>query len=63
MTKIKCTSCKGTGKSGWNTTLTLPCSWCQGKGEHLPVPYPMFCHHPEKCAGKGNCPRDPSCCD
>lgn len=27
------------------------------------VPYPKFCHHPDKCAGLGSCPRDPCCCD
>lgn len=27
------------------------------------VPYPQFCRHPDKCAGLGSCPRDPSCCD
>ena len=26
----------------------------------LKAPYP-FCRHPEKCAGKGYCPRDPAC--
>jgi hypothetical protein len=26
------------------------------------APYP-FCRHPEKCAGKGYCPRDPACND
>lgn len=25
-------------------------------------PYP-FCRHPDKCAGKGYCPRDPTCAD
>lgn len=29
----------------------------------LRVPYPDFCMHPEKCAGKGSCPRNPSCCE
>ena len=29
----------------------------------LHVPYAEFCHHPEKCAGLGSCPRDPICCD
>jgi hypothetical protein len=27
------------------------------------VPYPEFCRHPDKCAGRGTCPRDPCCCD
>jgi hypothetical protein len=27
-----------------------------------PAPYP-FCRHPDKCAGKGYCPRDPACND
>jgi hypothetical protein len=39
------------------------CLWCNGKGEHLKVPYPMFCMHPDKCEGKSSCPRDYSCCD
>lgn len=25
------------------------------------VPYPGFCHHVEKCAGKSSCQRDPNC--
>ena len=28
-----------------------------------PVPYPEFCQHPDKCAGLGCCPRDPTCAD
>ena len=27
------------------------------------VPYPKFCHHPDKCSGLSNCPRDPICAD
>jgi len=27
------------------------------------VPYPEFCRHPERCAGLGSCPRDPTCAD
>ena len=27
------------------------------------VPYPKFCHHPDKCSGLSNCPRDPTCAD
>lgn len=27
------------------------------------VPYPEFCRHPDKCAGLGSCPRDPTCAD
>ena len=27
------------------------------------VPYPKFCHHPEKCVGLSHCERDPVCCD
>jgi hypothetical protein len=27
------------------------------------VPYPEFCRHPDKCAGRSTCPRDPCCCD
>ena len=27
------------------------------------VPYGEFCHHPDKCEGKSNCPRDPVCSD
>jgi hypothetical protein len=27
------------------------------------VPEPAHCRHPEKCAGKGSCPRDPVCID
>lgn len=26
-------------------------------------PYPEFCRHPDLCAGKNYCPRDPACCD
>lgn len=26
-------------------------------------PYPEFCRHPDKCAGLGSCPRDPTCAD
>ena len=26
-------------------------------------PYPEFCRHPNKCAGLGCCPRDPTCAD
>ena len=40
------------------------CRTCKGKayvGEDDP-PYP-FCLHPEKCAGKGYCPRDIACND
>jgi hypothetical protein len=29
----------------------------------LDVPYPQFCRHPDKCAGKGSCPRDPCCAE
>lgn len=29
----------------------------------LLIPYPDHCHHPRKCAGKGNCQRDPNCID
>ena len=29
----------------------------------LEPPYPEFCHHPEKCVGKSQCPRDPTCAD
>lgn len=25
------------------------------------TPYPMFCLHPEKCAGRSCCPRDYAC--
>lgn len=28
-----------------------------------PPPYPGHCLHPEKCAGRGSCPRDMSCID
>jgi hypothetical protein len=27
------------------------------------VPYPDFCIHPQKCAGRTRCPRRPSCCE
>ncbi len=27
------------------------------------VPYPDFCLHPDKCQGRGTCPRNPSCCE
>lgn len=30
--------------------------------EHGELPYP-FCVHPEKCAGKSCCQRDPCCAD
>lgn len=26
-------------------------------------PYREFCRHPDKCDGKGSCPRDPTCAD
>lgn len=26
-------------------------------------PYPVHCTQPDKCAGKGSCPRDPTCID
>jgi predicted transcriptional regulator len=35
----------------------------QVKKRRLRVPYPEHCSHPEKCAGKGNCQRDPNCID
>lgn len=35
----------------------------QVKKFRLKVPYPEFCRHPEKCAGKGNCQHDPNCID
>jgi uncharacterized protein with ATP-grasp and redox domains len=31
--------------------------------EALGVPYPEFCHHPNKCMGLSICPNDPCCCD
>jgi hypothetical protein len=32
--------------------------------DHKPKPpYPEFCRHPEKCAGKGACPREITCAD
>jgi hypothetical protein len=33
------------------------------KGLSRGVPYPEFCRHPDKCAGKSYCPRDPTCAD
>lgn len=27
------------------------------------VPYPGFCRHPDKCAGKNYCQSDPTCID
>lgn len=27
------------------------------------VPYPDFCHSPQQCDGRTNCPRDPCCAD
>jgi hypothetical protein len=35
----------------------------QAIGEWYGAPYPQHCRHPEKCAGKGSCPRDPVCID
>lgn len=58
LTDVSCRACLGTGEVN-----EKPCRWCGGKGSHLNVPYPMFCLHPQKCAGKGSCPRGYSCCD
>lgn len=34
-----------------------------GKAKPADVPYPEFCRHPDKCAGRSTCPRDPCCAD
>ena len=60
---IECKSCNGTGIQPLHKQSDNHCVWCGGKGKHLNVPYPMFCLHPEKCAGKSCCPRDYCCCD
>lgn len=31
--------------------------------EYHGVPEPAHCRHPDKCAGKSGCPRDPVCID
>lgn len=61
--EVVCKICKGTGIKPEQGQKDNRCLWCQGKGKHFNVPYPMFCLHPEKCAGYSCCPRNYSCCD
>jgi len=60
---MTCAECKGTGKNPRHAQKDGRCLWCLGKGMHQNIPYPMFCLHPEKCAGRSCCPRDYACCD
>lgn len=43
------------------------CAVCAGNRfvsvEAASVPYPEFCRHPDKCAGRSSCPREPTCAD
>lgn len=33
------------------------------KRDRAATPYPEHCLHPDKCAGKSSCQRDPNCID
>lgn len=70
--KDRCPSCLGTGQHDIANGGSQRCVRCGGsryityevpaKAAPRP-PYPEFCRHPDKCAGKSTCQRDPCCCD
>jgi hypothetical protein len=51
------------GSGGMSGHFLAPREPAAGDALARKPPYPEFCRHPDKCAGRSSCPRDPCCCD
>ncbi|SCB51764.1 hypothetical protein GA0061099_102142 [Bradyrhizobium yuanmingense] len=56
----------GYDDANWHNNVlpAIKCSTClRDRSGEIKGVYGEMCHDPKICAGKGYCPRDPSCCE